>query len=270
VIDRIHHVGVVVRSADKALGFYRDIMGLPVTADQVIEEQGVRGVLLQVGENEIELLQPTRDDTGVARYLESRGEVLHHICFNTDNIVGELERLKGLGVELIDQEPRDGLAGKVAFIHLRAMHGVLVELAQPPEGAHVSTEKGFDHLAVSVKDMKAAEATWNEVIGLEVTNTIDTGTILIGQMPAGQCMIELITPSSADSPMAQRLETEGERASSMVAIEVQDIEAEVARYRAAGITLEDATPGALPNSVRTTISPDQAFGLGIQLIQFNR
>ncbi len=270
MIDRIHHVGVVVRSADKALGFYRDIMGLPVTADQVVEEQGVRGVLLQVGENEIELLEPTREDTGVARYLEARGEVLHHICFNTDDIVGELERLKGLGIELIDQAPRDGLAGKVAFIHPRAMHGVLVELAQPPEGAHVSTEKGFDHLAATVKDLKAAEETWNKVIGLKVTNTIDTGTILIGQMPSGQCMIELITPSSADSPMAQRLETEGERASSMVAIEVQDIEAEVARYRAAGITLEDATPGALPNSVRTTISPDQAFGLGIQLIQFGR
>ena len=270
MIDRIHHVGVVVRSADKALGFYRDIMGLPVTADQVVEEQGVRGVLLQVGENEIELLQPTRDDTGVARYLESRGEVLQHICFNTDDIVGELERLKGLGVELIDQEPRDGLAGKVAFIHPRAMHGVLVELAQPPEGSHVSTEKGFDHLAVSVKDIKPAEETWNRVIGLKVTNTIDTGTILIGQMPSGQCMIELITPSSPDSPMAARLESEGERASSMVAIEVRDIEAEVARYRAAGITLEDATPGALPNSVRTTISADQAFGLGIQLIQFNK
>ncbi len=270
MIDRIHHVGVVVRSADNALGFYRDIMGLPVTADQVVEEQGVRGVLLQVGENEIELLQPTRDDTGVARYLETRGEVLQHICFNTDDIVGELERLKGLGVELIDQEPRDGLAGKVAFIHPRAMHGVLVELAQPPAGAHVSTEKGFDHLAVSVKDMKAAAETWNKVIGLSVTNTIDTGTILIGQMPSGQCMIELITPTSPDSPMAARLETEGERASSMVAIEVQDIEAEVARYRAAGITLEDATPGALPNSVRTTISAEQAFGLGVQLIQFQR
>ena len=71
-----------------------------------------------------------------------------------------------------------------------------------------------------------------------------------------------------DSPMAKRLEEQGESASSMVAIEVQDVAAEVARYRAAGITLDDATPGALPNSVRTTISADQAFGLSIQLIQF--
>src|SRR6185436_19562898 len=120
------HVGVVVHSADDALKFYRDIMGLEVTADQVIEEQGVRGVLLQVGENEIELLQPTREDTGVSRYLASRGQVLHHICLNTDDIEGELARLKKQEVELIGQEPRDGLAGKVAFIHPRSVHGVLI------------------------------------------------------------------------------------------------------------------------------------------------
>lgn len=270
MIDRIHHVGVVVHSADEALKFYRDIMGLTVTADQVVEEQGVRGVLLQVGENEIELLQPTREDTGVARYLASRGQVLHHICLNTDNIVGELERLKGQNVELIDQAPRDGLAGKVAFIHPRSCHGVLVELAQPPADAHTSSAKGFDHLAVRVKDQQAAEATWKGIAGYSITNTIETPTIVIGQVPAGQCMIEFITPTSPDSPMAKQLEEQGEGASSMVAIEVQDIVAEVARYRAAGITLEDATPGALPNSLRTSISADQAFGLSIQLIQFTK
>lgn len=138
MIDKIHHVGVVVPDADEALGFFRDVMGLEVTEDRTIEQQGVRGVLLGVGENEIELLQPTRDDTGVARYLESKGATLHHICFRTDDINAELDRLKGQGVELIDETPRDGLAGQIAFIHPKSAHGVLVELAQPPEGAHSS------------------------------------------------------------------------------------------------------------------------------------
>lgn len=270
MIDRIHHVGVVVHSADEALGFYRDIMGLPVTADEVVEEQGVRGVLLQVGENEIELLQTTREDTGVARFLATRGQTLHHICFSTDNIEGELGRLKAEGVELIDQTPRVGLAGLVAFVHPRACHGVLVELAQPPADAHTSSAKGFDHLAVSVKDQAVAAATWKKIAGLELVNTIDTGTILIGQMPSGQCMIELITPTSADSPAAQRLAEQGESASSMVAIEVDDIDAEVARYRAAGITLDDPMPGPLPNSMVTRISAEQAFGLSIQLIAYSK
>jgi methylmalonyl-CoA/ethylmalonyl-CoA epimerase len=272
MIDRIHHVGVVVRSADAALGFFRDVMGLPVTEDRVVEEQGVRGVLLGLGENEIELLEPTRADTGVARYLESRGETMHHICFHTDDVEGELARLKGLGVDLIDETPRDGLAGRIAFIHPKAMHGVLVELAQPPAGAHVSRAKGFDHLAATVADFEAAKATWKRTVGLEVTGEVrpEGRGMVIGQMRCGQAIIELLAATSPDSPLAKRIAEQGERASSMVAIEVPDIEAEIARYRSRGITLPDAAPGALPHSVTSTISPDQSFGLAIQLIQFGR
>ena len=103
MIDLIHHVGIVVHSADRALEFFRDTMKLEVTADKVIEEQGVRGVLLAVGENEIELLEPTRADTGGARYLESKGEILHQICFRTDDIRPELARVQGSAVDLIDE-----------------------------------------------------------------------------------------------------------------------------------------------------------------------
>lgn len=271
MIDRVHHVGVVVRSVDAALGFYRDVMGLEVAVDRVLEEQGVRGALLSVGENEIELLEPVRDDTGVARYLESRGETLHHICFRTDAIADELQRLKTQGVALIDETPREGLAGLVAFIHPKAVHGVLIELAQPPAAAHVSAEKGFDHLAVSVANLEQAAQTWHDVVGLSVANEIRVqgAGMVIAQMPAGQCTIELLAPASEDSPMAARIAEQGERAASMVAIEVDDIEAEIARYRASGIELPNASPGALPNSLRTSISAEQTFGLSIQLIAFS-
>lgn len=271
MIDRIHHVGIVVHNADDALGFFRDTLGLTVTEDRVVEEQGVRGVLLALGENEIELLQPTRDDTGVARFLASRGQTLHHICFNTDDVEAELARLKGLGVELIDETPRDGLAGRIAFIHPKAMHGVLVELATPPAGAHVSHGKGFDHLAVTVADYEAARATWKQNIGLDVVNVIrnEQRQMLIGQMPSGQCMVELIAATSPESPIAKRVEEFGERASSMVAIEVADLDLEVAKYRAKGLDLPDPAAGALPNSRTSTISAEQSFGLAIQLIQFD-
>lgn len=272
MIDRIHHIGVVVHSADVALGFYRDVMGLQVTEDRVIEEQGVRGVLLALGENEIELLEPVQADTGIARYLESRGETLHHICFHTDDVAGELARIKGLGVKLIDESPREGLAGQIGFIHPSAMHGVLVELAQPPAGTHVRTEKGIDHLAATVADYEAARRTWRDVIGLEVANEIriEERGMVIAQLPAGQAILELLAPTSPDSPMAKRVAEQGERAASMVAIEVGDIDAEIARYRSHGIELPDAAPGALPDSVTSTIPAEQAFGLAIQLIQFGR
>lgn len=271
VIDRVHHVGVVLPDADRALGFFRDLMGLTVTVDRVVEEQGVRGVLLALGENEIELLQPVQEDTGVARYLASRGPTLHHICFNTDDIAAELARLKGQGVDLIDETSRDGLAGKVAFIHPKAMHGVLIELAQPPAGAHVSTEKGFDHVVARVADGAAAARTWHEVIGLSVAHELHserTGAT-IRQLPSGQCNIELLSPAGPDSPFAQRIEEEGEGAMSMVAIEVADLDAEVARYRGAGLELPDPAPSPLPGGRASTISAEQAFGLGIQLIEFS-
>lgn len=272
MIDRIHHVGVVVRDADAALGFYRDVMGLEVSVDRVVQEQGVRGVLLGLGENEIELLEPVDDDTGVARFLESRGETLHHICFSTDDIRGELDRLRALNIELIDEEPREGLAGQVAFIHPSAIHGVLIELAQPPTDAQVSMEKGFDHLAVTVEHLEIASLSWNNVVGLSVESefTPPGRAMVIGKMPCGQSIIELLAPVGYDPPMLIRLAEQGERAMSMIAIEVDDIDSEVARYRASGIEIADATTGVLPNSVTTSISGDQAFGLTIQLISFSQ
>jgi len=136
VLKKIHHVGVVVNSADEALKFYRDALGLDVTADRVIEDQGVRDVLLQIGNSEIELLEPTRDDTGVAKFLATKGEGMHHICFESDDVDAELEGAKAKGIEVIDQKPRLGLAGMICFLHPKANHGVLVEFATPLADGH--------------------------------------------------------------------------------------------------------------------------------------
>jgi methylmalonyl-CoA epimerase len=131
VIKKVHHVGVVVRDIDRSLAFYRDTLGLPVHKLETIDDQGVRAALLALGDSEIELLQPVVADNGVARYLERRGEGLHHVCFEVDSIESEVEALKSRQVELIDQEPRIGLAGRICFLHPNAMDGTLVELCQP-------------------------------------------------------------------------------------------------------------------------------------------
>ena len=131
MIEKIHHVGIAVHSLDDALKFYRDTLGLHVHAQDTIEDQGVRAALLTIGQSEIELLEPTRPDAGVARFLERKGEGLHHICFQTEDVDGDLEALKAKGVELVDQKSRPGLAGMICFLHPKASRGVLVELATP-------------------------------------------------------------------------------------------------------------------------------------------
>ena len=133
MLRKIHHVGIVVRHLEDAYAFYRDILGLPVHKMAVVEDQGVKAALLTIGASEIELLEPINANGGVAKFLERRGEGLHHICFETDDVATELAATKAKGIDLIDQQPRKGLAGMICFLHPRANHGVLVEYAQPVE-----------------------------------------------------------------------------------------------------------------------------------------
>jgi methylmalonyl-CoA epimerase len=133
MIDKIHHVGIAVRSLDEALKFYRDTLGLHVHAEDTVEDQGVRAALLTIGESEIELLEPLSPEANMAKFIERRGEGLHHICFQTPDVDGDLEALKQKEVPLVDQESRKGLAGMICFLHPKASHGVLVELATPLE-----------------------------------------------------------------------------------------------------------------------------------------
>jgi methylmalonyl-CoA/ethylmalonyl-CoA epimerase len=131
---RIHHVAVIVSSIEASLGLYRDLLGLPLETIMDIPSDRVRIAFLGVGESKVELVQPTDDTTGVARFLASKGEGFHHVCFEVADLTQELTRLGIDGVELIDSAPRRGAEGPVAFLHPRSCHGVLVELIEAPGG----------------------------------------------------------------------------------------------------------------------------------------
>jgi methylmalonyl-CoA epimerase len=131
---RIHHVAVVVRSIEDSLGLYRDLLGMPLEAVTDIPADRVRIAFLGVGESKVELVEPTDDTTGVARFLAKQGEGFHHVCFEVANLSEELTRLAIEGIELIDSAPRRGAEGPVAFLHPRSCHGVLVELIEAPGG----------------------------------------------------------------------------------------------------------------------------------------
>jgi methylmalonyl-CoA/ethylmalonyl-CoA epimerase len=133
-LGKVHHVALVVRDIDEALGFWRDMLGLPVELVQPMEHDRVVIAFLPVGESKVELVQPTDDTTGVARFLAGKGEGFHHVCFEVDNIAETLMRLELDGLELIDTAARKGAEGPVAFVHPRSCHGVLVELIEAPGG----------------------------------------------------------------------------------------------------------------------------------------
>lgn len=133
-LGRVHHVAVVVADLDRALVLWRDMLGLPVELVLPIETDRVTIAFLPVGESKVELVMPTDDTTGVARFLASKGEGFHHVCFEVGNLAETLLRLEMDGIELIDTAPRKGAEGPVAFLHPRSCHGVLVELIEAPGG----------------------------------------------------------------------------------------------------------------------------------------
>jgi methylmalonyl-CoA/ethylmalonyl-CoA epimerase len=129
-IIRIDHVAVVVENLAAALSVYRDALGLVVSKQETIPEQDVKMAFLPSGDSEIELLEPINPDSGIGRYLARRGEGLHHICLEVDDIQASLAELKARGAQLIDETPRRGAYGLIAFIHPKGTHGVLIELLQ--------------------------------------------------------------------------------------------------------------------------------------------
>jgi methylmalonyl-CoA/ethylmalonyl-CoA epimerase len=141
-LGKVHHVALIVRSIEDALELWRDALGLDLETVMDIPSDKVRIAFLGVGESKVELVQPTEDSTGVARFLENKGEGFHHVCFEVANLTETLMRLEIDGLELIDTAPRKGAEGPVAFIHPRSCHGVLVELIEAP-GGPAWTSLGF-------------------------------------------------------------------------------------------------------------------------------
>ena len=129
--DLVHHIGIAVSDLEESIEFYRGLFGFKPGQIIVREDIGVRGCFVPVGETNLELLEGTSPDSLISTYIANRGEGLHHVCFEVDEIAGKLKTLDELGVRLIDKVPRTGLmGGDIGFLHPTAARGVLIELAQ--------------------------------------------------------------------------------------------------------------------------------------------
>ena len=132
MFGQIDHVGVAVSDLDRAIALYQGTFGMPVVHRETVAEQGVEAVLLDVGDGHVELLSPLGPETVVGKFVERRGEGLHHVAYRVDDIDAALARLGEVGVDLIDPEPRIGIRkSRVAFLHPKSTDGVLTELVEP-------------------------------------------------------------------------------------------------------------------------------------------
>jgi methylmalonyl-CoA epimerase len=135
MLGRIDHVGVAVEDLDAALALYERALGMPLAHRETVSEQGVEAVLLDVGENHVELLRPLGPDTPVGKFLAKKGPGLHHVAYQVADIDAVLASLKDAGLRLIDEAPRVGIRNsRVAFVHPASTGGVLTEIVEPAEG----------------------------------------------------------------------------------------------------------------------------------------
>ena len=132
---RVDHIGVAVEDLDAAIALHEEAYGMAVAHREIVEEQGVEAVLLDVGENHVELLRPLDEETPVGRFLSKRGPGLHHVAYQVTDVQATLDTLRDRGLRLIDETPRTGIRGsRVAFLHPASSGGVLTEIVQPSEG----------------------------------------------------------------------------------------------------------------------------------------
>jgi methylmalonyl-CoA/ethylmalonyl-CoA epimerase len=250
-VSGVHHVGIVVERLERAFAFWRDTLGLPLLREAEIPDQGVRAALLAAGESEVELLEPTRSASGVARFLARRGEGLHHLCLATPDVDGAVAGLAERQVELLDRVPRAGLAGRIAFLHPRACHGVLVELATPPaEAARPDSPVRLKRLVAGCVDPRGATRTYQDLFGLPEVAINGGGRRMLGW--AGGMTLLLVPADEAGG-------LEGLVALSMVAPDLD----------ALGARLQAGRAAVLRGAGEITVEPASASGVHLHLSRYH-
>ena len=260
MFQRIDHVGIAVRSLEEAAKKFEELLGLTVADREEVEDQQLIAALVPTMDVRFELMQPTSPDSIIGRFLERRGEGIHHICFEVDDIAAEIEALKGREVQLIQGAPREGFVGLVEFIHPRAAAGVLVEIAQVSRRTSASTDLRLGALTIATKDVGAAAEVWKRNFamteqGQEATQSGMEDYSSIARLDAsnggGRAVVEFAQSADPQSPLAQFIETRGEGVYSLT----------LATSNLASVPYV----GQMPNSA--VIAPDRLLGVRIALEQ---
>lgn len=260
MFQRIDHVGIAVRSLEEAAKKFEELLGLTVAEREEVEDQQLIAALVPTMDVRFELMQPTSPDSVVGRFLERRGEGVHHVCFEVDDIGAEIEALKGRQVQLVQGAPRKGFVGLVEFIHPRAAAGVLVEIAQVSRRTPASTDLRLAAVTIATRDVGAAADLWKRNFlmveqGQEATHAGPGDYSRIARLDApnreGRAVVEFAESAGPQSAIAQFIQTRGEG--------VYSLTLATPKLRAVPYIRQ------MPDS--TVIAPDQLLGVRVALEQ---
>ncbi len=278
MITDVHHVGIAVRDMEAALRFYAEALGLPVVKQGEAPARGARVALLAVGGGYLELVQPTRDDSPFAEHIAERGEGLHHVAFQTEDVGALVAALRAKGVPLQDAEPREGFTGRLSYLALEAMDGALLEVVQPPPelsggSAGDSPVSRIDHVVLRLPDVEGACERMRAYFGVETKRTFERGQMLFSFLRPGDVILELIGPRVApaeprpgpSAPAGAGLRT-GFIAG--LAFEVTDIDALTVGLKERGLPVGEPHP-ALQGGRIVGVHASGACGVPVAFIDFS-
>ncbi|MDO8615113.1 MAG: VOC family protein [Dehalococcoidia bacterium] len=267
----VHHVGIAVRSLEAAYALYRDALGLPLVKEGAVPARGVRAALLAAGRSYLEVLEPVTTNSPFAKHIAERGEGLHHLALWSDDVDGDVERLRDLGAPLTDHEPRDGFTGRLAYLAPLACDGALLEVVQPfgpaqdrPEAGGVrlgrSGVKRIDHVVLRVPDVGAACGRFQSYFGVPTKRTMERGTHQFAFLRPGDVVIEVIGPREGGEPDSGRI--------AGLALEVTDIDGLTASLKAKGYPIGEPHP-ALQGGRIVSVHHSGACGVPLAFIDFS-
>lgn len=260
----VHHVGIAVRSLDRALALFRDALRLEVVREGDVPARGVRAAVLSVGRSYLELVEPTAEDSPFAVYIEEHGEGLHHLALSSDAIDGQVAHLRRKGVPMADEHPRDGFTGRLSFLRPEAFDGAVVEVVEPDEGLRghgpgASTVTRIDHVVLRVPGVTAASERMSDWFGVPTKRTFERGTQAFAFLRPGDVIVEVIGPIQGGAPGSGKI--------AGLAFEVKCIEGVAESLKALDYPVGDPHP-ALQGGRIVSVHASGACGVPVAFIDF--
>lgn len=264
MIRDVHHVGIAVRDLDIALAFFRDTLELPCVKEGEMAARGVRVAVLAAGGSYLEVIQPTADSSPFAAHIEERGEGLHHVALWSTDAGADVAKLRDLGAQLEDHEPRDGFTGRLSYLRPEAFDGALLEVVQPESAlAGVNAPSGhitrIDHVVLRVPSVSAASERMEAWFGVPTKRTMERGEQAFAFMRPGDVVIEVIGPKAGGDPRSGRI--------AGLAFEVKGIAGLTERVRSRGYPIGEPH-AALQGGRIVSVHHSGACGVPVAFIDF--